>query len=36
MALFDVDNSIEGGSGLAAAEKHFRKAAPKLELDKVA
>jgi alanine-glyoxylate transaminase/serine-glyoxylate transaminase/serine-pyruvate transaminase len=36
MALRDVGVPVEAGSGVAAAEEHFRATAPKLQLDKVA
>ena len=36
MALQDAGIRVAGGSGVAAAQAHFRKTAPKLELSKVA
>ena len=36
MALRDVGVPVEAGSGVAAAQEHFRATAPKLQLDKVA
>jgi alanine-glyoxylate transaminase/serine-glyoxylate transaminase/serine-pyruvate transaminase len=36
MALRDVGVSVAAGSGVAAAQEHFRQTAPRLELSKVA
>jgi alanine-glyoxylate transaminase/serine-glyoxylate transaminase/serine-pyruvate transaminase len=36
MALMDVGIPIEAGSGVAAAQQHFRKSAPQIQLAKVA
>ncbi len=36
MALRDVGVPVAAGSGVAAAQEHFRKTAPKMELSKVA
>lgn len=36
MALRDVGIPVAAGSGVAAAQEHFRKTAPKMELSKVA
>jgi alanine-glyoxylate transaminase/serine-glyoxylate transaminase/serine-pyruvate transaminase len=36
MAMRDVGIPIAAGSGVAAAEEHFRRAAPRVELSKVA
>jgi alanine-glyoxylate transaminase/serine-glyoxylate transaminase/serine-pyruvate transaminase len=36
MALMDAGIPIEAGSGVAAAQLHFRKSAPQLQLAKVA
>jgi alanine-glyoxylate transaminase / serine-glyoxylate transaminase / serine-pyruvate transaminase len=36
MALRDVGVPVAAGSGVAAAQEHFRRTAPRMELDKVA
>ena len=36
MALMDAGIPIEAGSGVAAAQQHFRKSAPQIQLAKVA
>ena len=36
MAMRDVGIAVEAGSGVAAAQEHFRKTAPRLEMGKVA